>query len=136
MMSAVPEPAGQSSPGWPPEQAAAAVGLVTAPAAVADAAAAVVVICQDVPDYAALGTAELPSAIAALDLVLSPGVDAWLHQICGAARAVAQAFTAGPAVLIPMGVHAVELGGAVIGLRAALMDLDKAVAAADAAGLI
>ncbi|MGA5411617.1 hypothetical protein ACPCSC_30720 [Streptomyces lavendulocolor] len=93
--------------------------------ALEDACAGVVEMAQGVPDFGPMGTDELPAAIAALQS------SEYVDEDEAGARWVSRAFTATPMSLISTGEAGMAFGGAVMMLRAALYDLDDALAAID-----
>ncbi|MGW6144300.1 hypothetical protein [Streptomyces sp. NPDC055140] len=86
---------------------------------------AVVETAQSVQDFGPMGTDELPAAVSALEA--SEHVD----SDEGAAQWVSRAFTATPVDLLKTGETGLAFGGSVALMRAALHDLDQALAALD-----
>ncbi|MEU1592827.1 hypothetical protein ABZ468_08175 [Streptomyces sp. NPDC005708] len=96
--------------------------------ALEDACASVVEMAQDVDDFGPMGTDELPAAVAALES------SDYVDEDDAGARWVSRAFTASPVDLIATGMAGLAFGGAVIVLRAALAELDQALAAVSEPG--
>lgn len=96
--------------------------------ALEDACASVVEMAQEVEDFGPMGTEELPAAVAAL------ASSEYVDEDESGARWVSRAFTANPVNLIATGEAGLAFGGAVALMRAALQDLDQALAAAEPPG--
>ncbi|MER7952055.1 hypothetical protein ABTY59_32155 [Streptomyces sp. NPDC096079] len=99
--------------------------IVKARKGLEDACRSVVEMAQDVDDFGPMGTQELPAAVAALQS------SEYLDEDESAARWVSRAFTAMPTSLMSTGMAGLAFGGAVLMMRAALLELDEAVAAVD-----
>ncbi|MGW2550071.1 hypothetical protein [Streptomyces sp. NPDC001635] len=102
--------------------------VVAARQGLTEAVAAVSEMARDVDDFGPLGTPELPAAVAALAAAEA------LDEDESGARWVSRAFTAGPADWMGTGWAAIAFCGAVMILRAALDELDQALAAVGEAG--
>lgn len=89
-----------------------------------EACAGVVEMARSVKDFTGMGTDELPAAVTAL------ASSEYLDEDESGARWVSNTFTATPMSLVPKGEAALAFGGAVMMLRGALHELDKALAAA------
>lgn len=89
--------------------------------ALEDACASVVQMAQDVDDFSPMGTAELPAAVAALQ-----SAD-YVDEDDAGARWVSRSFTAHPTGLIATGMAGLAFGGAVMVMRGALAELDRAL---------
>lgn len=88
-----------------------------------EACASVVEMARDVDDFGPMGTDELPAAIAALESA------EYLDEDDAGARWVSRAFTARPKDLMTTGMAGLAFGGALLMMRAALAELDDALAA-------
>ncbi|RZU28268.1 hypothetical protein EV284_6434 [Streptomyces sp. BK022] len=97
--------------------------LAEARMGVEEACAAVVQMAKDVDDFRPLGTDELPAAIAALES------SEYVDEDDAGARWVSRAFTATPASARTAGWAALAFTGSMMILRAALAEVDAALAA-------
>ncbi|AEM88961.1 hypothetical protein [Streptomyces violaceusniger] len=93
--------------------------------ALEEAVAGTARMAADVADFAPMGTAELPAAVAAL------AASTTLDEDEDAARWVSRAFTAHPADLLKTGMDGTAFGGSVMMLRGALAELDQALTQLD-----
>lgn len=97
--------------------------VVEARKALASACASATETATGVEDFTLLGTEELGAAVAAL------ASSEYVDEDEGAARWVSRTFTAAPMDLIAAGEAGMAFGGAVMMVRAALHELDAALAA-------
>lgn len=96
--------------------------------ALEDACASVVEMVQDVDDFGPWGAAELPAAVAALQSA------EYVDEDDAGARWVSRSFTANPTDLVSTGMAGLAFGGAVMVMRGALAELERALQAVSTPG--